>query len=216
MHCVVYKCSNRQNSAAKENGISFFFIFPKDVKKRKSWVNAVNRTDWSAPQAHGAWISFPPPPFLYYPPPPLFFYFHIQLTLVISNSMGPWKKFESTVVRLKRSYEDTGSVVCLTTKGRQLERNFEELKPASHVPILGTILNIFDVFVAVFFSPLNSLNLMKRLITSRYLFLCEWICLSVLFMFFTCCIVIKLHPSWRIFLCAILFIYNTWCVFIIQ
>jgi hypothetical protein len=30
--------------------------------------------------------------------------------------MGPWKKFESTVVRLK-SYEDTGSVVCLTTKG---------------------------------------------------------------------------------------------------
>ena len=76
---------------------------------------------------------------------------HIQLTLVISNSMGPWKQFESTVVRLKRSYEDTGSVVCLTTKGRQLERNFEELKPASHVPILGTILNIFDVFVAVFF-----------------------------------------------------------------
>ena len=76
---------------------------------------------------------------------------HIQLTLVISNSMGPWKKFESTVVRLKRSYEDTGSVVCLTTKRRQLERNFEELKPASHVPILGTILNIFDVFVAVFF-----------------------------------------------------------------
>jgi hypothetical protein len=142
--------------------------------------------------------------------------YNVQLTLVISNSMGPWKKFESTVVRLKRSYEDTGSVVCLTTKGRQLERNFEELKPASHVPILGTILNIFDVFVAVFFSPLNSLNLMKRLITSRYLFLCEWICLSVLFMFFTCCIVIKLHPSWRIFLCAILFIYNKWCVFIIQ
>ena len=141
---------------------------------------------------------------------------NIQLTLVISNSMGPWKKFESTVVRLKRSYEDTGSVVCLTTKGRQLERNFEELKPASHVPILGTILNIFDVFVAVFFSPLNSVNLVKRLITSRYLFLCEWICLSVLFMFFTCCIVIKLHPSWRIFLCAILFIYNKWCVFIIQ
>ena len=98
---------------------------------------------------------------------------NIQLTLVISNSMGPWKKFESTVVRLKRSYEDTGSVVCLTTKGRQLEQNFEELKPASHVPILGTILNIFDVFVAVFFSLLNSLNLVKRLITSRYLVLCE-------------------------------------------
>jgi hypothetical protein len=49
-------------------------------------------------------------------------FIHIQLTLVISNSMGPWEKFESTVVRLKRSYEDTGSVVCLTTKGRQLEQ----------------------------------------------------------------------------------------------
>jgi hypothetical protein len=66
--------------------------------------------------------------------------------------MGPWKKFESTIVRLKRSYENTGSVVCLTTKGRQLERHFEELKPASHVTILGIILNLFDVFVAVFFS----------------------------------------------------------------
>ena len=76
----------------------------------------------------------------------------LQLTLVISNSMGPWKKLESTVVRLKRSYENTRSVVCLTMKGRQLERNFEELKPASHVPILGMIVNIFDVFVAVFFS----------------------------------------------------------------
>jgi hypothetical protein len=85
---------------------------------------------------------------------------YIQLTLVISNSMGPWKKLESTVVRLKRSYENTGSVVCLTTKGRQLERNFEELKPASHVPILGTIC----------FSLLNSLNLVERLVTSRYLF----------------------------------------------
>ena len=63
----------------------------------------------------------------------------VQLTLVISNSMGPWKKFESTVVRLKRSYGNTGSVVCLTTKGRELEQNFEELKPASHVLILGTI-----------------------------------------------------------------------------
>jgi hypothetical protein len=57
----------------------------------------------------------------------------VQLTLVISNLMGPWKKFESTVVRLKRSYENTGSVFCLTTKGRQLKQNFEELKPASHV-----------------------------------------------------------------------------------
>jgi hypothetical protein len=57
------------------------------------------------------------------------------------------------------------------------KQSFEELKPASHVPILGTILNIFDVFVAVFFSLLNSLNLVERLITSRYIFLCVWISL---------------------------------------
>ena len=50
--------------------------------------------------------------------------------------------------------------------------NFEELKPASHVAILGTILNLFDVFVAVFFSLLNSLNL--GLIISRYLFFCVY------------------------------------------
>jgi hypothetical protein len=118
-------------------------------------------------------------------------YFYIQLTLVISNSMGLWKKFESTVVRLKRSYENTGSVVCLTMKGRQLKRYFEELKPASHVTILGTILNLFDVFVSVFYSLLNSLNLVERLITSGYLFFCVWLCLSDLFMFFSCCIVIN-------------------------
>ena len=79
------------------------------------------------------------------------FAFCIQLTLVILNSMGPWKKFESTIVRLKRSYENTGSVVCLTTKGRQLERNFEELKPASHVPILGTIFKHIRCFCCCFF-----------------------------------------------------------------
>ena len=44
--------------------------------------------------------------------------------------------------------------------------NFEELKPALHVPILGTILNIFDVSLSL----LNFLNLVERLITSRYLF----------------------------------------------
>jgi hypothetical protein len=75
------------------------------------------------------------------------------------------KRYLEVISRSTRFKEFTASVVCLTTKGRQLERNFEELKPASHVPILGTILNIFDVFVAVFFSPLNSLNLVKRLIT---------------------------------------------------
>ena len=66
--------------------------------------------------------------------------------------MGLWKKFESTIVRLTRSYENTGGVVCLTMKGTgESSGNFEELKPASHVMILGTILNLFDVFTAVFF-----------------------------------------------------------------
>ena len=72
----------------------------------------------------------------------------VQLTLVISNSMGPWKKFESTVVRLKRSYENTGSVVCLTTEGRQLEQNFEELKPASHV---SKRFKTYSMFLLLFF-----------------------------------------------------------------
>ena len=78
---------------------------------------------------------------------------------------GTMEKIRVNHSSTQRSYENTGSEVCLMTKGRQLERNFEELKPASHVPILGTILNIFDVFVAVFFSLLNSLNLAERLIT---------------------------------------------------
>ena len=42
-----------------------------------------------------------------------------------------------------------------------------------------------------YFSLLNSLNLVEWLITSRYLFFCVWLCLSVLFMFFSCCIVIN-------------------------
>jgi hypothetical protein len=66
-------------------------------------------------------------------------------------------KFQKFYIQfMSKGTPDNGSVVCLTTKGRQLEQNFEELKPASHVPILGTILNIFDVFVAVFFSLLLS------------------------------------------------------------
>ena len=130
----------------------------------------------------------------------------IQLTLVISNSMGPWTKFESTVVRLKRSYENTGSVVCLTTKGRQLGAKFWRAKTSIACPYSRNDFKHIRCFCCVFFLSVKSFNLVERLITSRYLFLCVWICLSILFMFFSCCIVIKLHPSWRIFLCAILFI----------
>jgi hypothetical protein len=53
--------------------------------------------------------------------------------------MGPWKKFESTVVRLKRSYENTGNVVCITTKGRQLKQKLEELKPANYRFIISAL-----------------------------------------------------------------------------
>jgi hypothetical protein len=67
-------------------------------------------------------------------------------------------------------------------------------------------------FCCCFFSLLNSLNLVERLITSRYLF-CVY---DYVYLFFSCCIVIKLHPSWCIFHCAILFIYNKLCVFMIQ
>ena len=34
MHCVVYKCSNRQNSAAKENGIIVFYL-PQGCEEEK-------------------------------------------------------------------------------------------------------------------------------------------------------------------------------------
>ena len=68
-----------------------------------------------------------------------------------------WVNRSSTQEELRKYWK---CVVCLKTKGRQLERNIEELKPASHVPILGTIC----------FSLLNSLNLVERLVTSRYLF----------------------------------------------
>ena len=46
IQCVVFKCSNRQSVGTKERGVSFF-RFPKDLKKRKAWVKAVNRADWA-------------------------------------------------------------------------------------------------------------------------------------------------------------------------
>ena len=38
--------------------VSVFFIFPKGVKKRTSWVNAVNRTDWSPHAIFSNFIMF--------------------------------------------------------------------------------------------------------------------------------------------------------------
>ena len=40
--CVVPRCTNRQSST---NGISFF-RFPKNRKKRRAWIKAVNRDKW--------------------------------------------------------------------------------------------------------------------------------------------------------------------------
>ena len=72
----------------------------------------------------------------------------LQLTLVISNSMGPWKKFESTVVRLEelRKYQKCS----LFNDERETTRAKFWRSKTSNVPILGTILSLFDVFVAVF------------------------------------------------------------------
>uniref|UniRef100_A0A8W8IAC1 THAP-type domain-containing protein n=1 Tax=Magallana gigas TaxID=29159 RepID=A0A8W8IAC1_MAGGI len=46
IQCVVFKCSNRQGSKAKEKDVSFF-RFPKDRKKRLAWIRAINRDDWT-------------------------------------------------------------------------------------------------------------------------------------------------------------------------
>jgi hypothetical protein len=46
--CIaVYTSAQIGKTVLLKRMVSVFFIFPKDVKKRKSWVNAVNRTDWS-------------------------------------------------------------------------------------------------------------------------------------------------------------------------
>ncbi|KAJ8307802.1 hypothetical protein KUTeg_014647 [Tegillarca granosa] len=44
--CSVYGCSNRANNAAKEKGIKFF-KFPKTGHKRRAWIKALNRKNWT-------------------------------------------------------------------------------------------------------------------------------------------------------------------------
>nr|XP_022344486.1 uncharacterized protein LOC111137338 [Crassostrea virginica] len=51
--CCVYKCNNQFNASAKSKGISFF-RFPKDKRKRRAWIKAVNRDEWM-PNDH-SWI----------------------------------------------------------------------------------------------------------------------------------------------------------------
>nr|XP_022287119.1 uncharacterized protein LOC111099903 isoform X3 [Crassostrea virginica] len=51
--CCVYKSNNQFNASTKEKGISFF-RFPKDKRKRRTWIKAVNRDEWT-PNDH-SWI----------------------------------------------------------------------------------------------------------------------------------------------------------------
>lgn len=51
--CCVYKCRNVFNADARSRGVSFF-RFPKDKRKRRVWIKAVNRDKWE-PGDH-SWI----------------------------------------------------------------------------------------------------------------------------------------------------------------
>ena len=52
-NCCVYKCRNVCNADARSRGLSFF-RFPKDKRKRRVWIKAVNRDKWE-PDKH-SWI----------------------------------------------------------------------------------------------------------------------------------------------------------------
>ena len=53
--CCVYKCNNHLNASAKSKGISFF-RFPTDKRKRRAWIKAVNRDEWT-PNDHSCLCS---------------------------------------------------------------------------------------------------------------------------------------------------------------
>ncbi|XP_062602320.1 uncharacterized protein LOC134264038 [Saccostrea cucullata] len=65
--CVVYKCHNKADAGSKEKGVSFF-RFPKDKRKRKAWVKAIQRDKWTPTEAsyvcsahfQGGWHSDDP------------------------------------------------------------------------------------------------------------------------------------------------------------
>ncbi|XP_061178177.1 uncharacterized protein LOC133186841 [Saccostrea echinata] len=51
--CCVYKCRNVCNGESRSKGVSFF-RFPKNKRKRRAWIKAVNRDKWT-PNEH-TWI----------------------------------------------------------------------------------------------------------------------------------------------------------------
>ena len=44
--CSVYGCKNRANAQAREKGVKFF-RFPVNKHKRRTWVKALNRENWT-------------------------------------------------------------------------------------------------------------------------------------------------------------------------
>lgn len=44
--CCVVQCTNRDDSKGKEKGLHFF-RFPKDVRKRRAWIRAINRKNFA-------------------------------------------------------------------------------------------------------------------------------------------------------------------------
>ena len=57
MHCGVYKCSNRQNSAAKENGISFFYL-PQGCEEEKVLGKCCQQDRLVTTSAHEIFSNF--------------------------------------------------------------------------------------------------------------------------------------------------------------
>lgn len=53
--CCVYKCWNVCNSEVWVKGVSFFCFF-KDKRKRRVWINVVNRDKWMLNEYF--WICF--------------------------------------------------------------------------------------------------------------------------------------------------------------
>jgi hypothetical protein len=98
-------------------------------------------------------------------------YINIQLTLVISNSMGPWIKFESTVVRLKEELWKYRKCNLFNDERETTRAKFWRAKSSIACPDSRNDFKFIQCFCCCFFSLLNSLNLVEWPITARYLFL---------------------------------------------
>ena len=106
----------------------------------------------------------------------------LQLTLVISNSMGLWKNFESTVVRLKELWKYRKCSL-FNDERETTQAKFWRAKASIACHDSRNDLKLIQCFCCCFFSLLNSLNLVEWLITSTYLFLYEYD-----YVYLLCCI----------------------------